>query len=120
MARVMDPDQFKRLLESIRQAANAAPPTLAEALAQPNPDSRRRDFVAYVGAKELAHGWDALTALEQTAILADRYWYKLQDGGLSSTILWDPPEYRDEAIAALERIGAHATAAVLRRAAAAL
>jgi hypothetical protein len=91
---------------------------LDEALAEPDLHEMVSKIVSYVSEKARMAGWDSLTDTEKTVSLADSYRFRLTAGGLSTTVVWDPPDYRDQAIAAIERIGAKETSSILRRAAA--
>ena len=91
---------------------------LEDALAKTDPLERADALVAYVNEKNRTVGWDSLTGIERTIFIVDVYRFKLIQSGLSSTVVWDPPDFRDRAISALERIGATTTSSILRRAAA--
>lgn len=88
-----------------------------EILALESPMDRSIEASTFVINKLQVVGYDGLLEVERVIDDVMVYAYKLDQGGLSTTLLWDPPEYRDACISHIELIGARELAAFLRRAA---
>jgi len=73
-------------------------------------------IIEFVNDKQIAHGFDSLTDVEQTVLLANDCEFRIVRSGIMDLAGYPEHEWRDAMIASLAEIGATQTAALLREA----
>jgi hypothetical protein len=73
-------------------------------------------IIEFVNDEQIAHGFDSLTDIEQTVLLANDCEFRIVRSGIIDPASYPEKEWREGMIASLAEIGAAETAALLREA----